>query len=405
MVECDSDYFCSSDDLVWNLTVNTKSDLVNIAKLLGVSIRSSLKKDDYVDTLSEVILACPDKWLCQLTHYELVLLQKLVKAGPNTYVEEPNPQYDLMLSITSLIITDQKAPGKVRYMICDDLREAIASYLDAALAEKEKETQIGIEEIALGILNLYGILPFAELADKVCLILSGAVTRAEVMQQLQKSLLMKYLVLDVVGEFNRIPYAHSPFLTEISELLDELDMRREIAHPKPFPKEELIQAGGIPIVRIPCPKTGLVKDLFVQQMGFSEEQADFYLSFLWLEMQFATNPMSVITSRLDLSLLPPQKLHQAIDLLVGYCNSCPRWILRGFSPEEASQLIRHTRSMQTPPQLIVGPGLKASGLDITKIQAEFDRLINERISEQKMGRNDLCPCGSGKKYKKCCGKE
>jgi preprotein translocase subunit SecA len=23
----------------------------------------------------------------------------------------------------------------------------------------------------------------------------------------------------------------------------------------------------------------------------------------------------------------------------------------------------------------------------------------------KVGRNDLCPCGSGKKYKKCCGRE
>jgi uncharacterized protein YchJ len=23
----------------------------------------------------------------------------------------------------------------------------------------------------------------------------------------------------------------------------------------------------------------------------------------------------------------------------------------------------------------------------------------------KVGRNDKCPCGSGKKYKKCCGKE
>ena len=22
---------------------------------------------------------------------------------------------------------------------------------------------------------------------------------------------------------------------------------------------------------------------------------------------------------------------------------------------------------------------------------------------EKIGRNDLCPCGSGKKYKKCCG--
>jgi uncharacterized protein YecA (UPF0149 family) len=23
----------------------------------------------------------------------------------------------------------------------------------------------------------------------------------------------------------------------------------------------------------------------------------------------------------------------------------------------------------------------------------------------KVGRNDMCPCGSGKKYKKCCGKD
>jgi hypothetical protein len=26
----------------------------------------------------------------------------------------------------------------------------------------------------------------------------------------------------------------------------------------------------------------------------------------------------------------------------------------------------------------------------------------QRISERNVGRNDLCPCGSGKKYKKCC---
>lgn len=26
------------------------------------------------------------------------------------------------------------------------------------------------------------------------------------------------------------------------------------------------------------------------------------------------------------------------------------------------------------------------------------------IKEDRVGRNDLCPCGSGKKYKKCCGK-
>lgn len=48
----------------------------------------------------------------------------------------------------------------------------------------------------------------------------------------------------------------------------------------------------------------------------------------------------------------------------------------------------------------------------------WDRLLSERrrkeiyiqqkksgtvVKHKKVGRNDLCPCGSGKKYKKCCG--
>ncbi len=35
----------------------------------------------------------------------------------------------------------------------------------------------------------------------------------------------------------------------------------------------------------------------------------------------------------------------------------------------------------------------------------FDRLNSKpEVKEKKVGRNDPCPCGSGKKYKKCCGK-
>jgi len=30
---------------------------------------------------------------------------------------------------------------------------------------------------------------------------------------------------------------------------------------------------------------------------------------------------------------------------------------------------------------------------------------NQPIKTEKVGRNDPCPCGSGKKYKKCCGRE
>ena len=30
--------------------------------------------------------------------------------------------------------------------------------------------------------------------------------------------------------------------------------------------------------------------------------------------------------------------------------------------------------------------------------------VKTKIAEKKVGRNEPCPCGSGKKYKKCCGK-
>ncbi len=34
------------------------------------------------------------------------------------------------------------------------------------------------------------------------------------------------------------------------------------------------------------------------------------------------------------------------------------------------------------------------------------KIIEEKpvVKEQKVGRNDPCPCGSGKKYKNCCGR-
>jgi len=33
-----------------------------------------------------------------------------------------------------------------------------------------------------------------------------------------------------------------------------------------------------------------------------------------------------------------------------------------------------------------------------------DAPVEQAHAERTVGRNDPCPCGSGKKYKKCCGK-
>jgi len=41
--------------------------------------------------------------------------------------------------------------------------------------------------------------------------------------------------------------------------------------------------------------------------------------------------------------------------------------------------------------------------DITSLEILLNP-IKTKIAEKKVGRNEPCPCGSGKKYKKCCVK-
>jgi uncharacterized protein YecA (UPF0149 family) len=46
---------------------------------------------------------------------------------------------------------------------------------------------------------------------------------------------------------------------------------------------------------------------------------------------------------------------------------------------------------------------KAKGKRIKPIYLDSDNPFSQpRRVEPKIGRNDPCPCGSGKKYKKCC---
>jgi preprotein translocase subunit SecA len=45
--------------------------------------------------------------------------------------------------------------------------------------------------------------------------------------------------------------------------------------------------------------------------------------------------------------------------------------------------------------------------DSAPAEVEEEPVMNITFHREtpKVGRNDSCPCGSGKKYKKCCGKE
>lgn len=95
---------------------------------------------------------------------------------------------------------------------------------------------------------------------------------------------------------------------------------------------------------------------------------------------------------------------------------------RGFTPNELAQ---HYGGLKAPKSISFGPnitaGLKSGEIDVNefgmsivtsdlldevKIQmlGELAKSQGGNAAPKNVGRNDPCPCGSGKKYKKCCGK-
>lgn len=81
-------------------------------------------------------------------------------------------------------------------------------------------------------------------------------------------------------------------------------------------------------------------------------------------------------------------VNELMQLLVDFQNNLPRWSLKGNSPTQLFAVER--KHLQPLPEL---------PFEMPPLGNPFNTV------GPKVGRNDPCPCGSGKKFKKCCGAE
>ena len=111
-------------------------------------------------------------------------------------------------------------------------------------------------------------------------------------------------------------------------------------------------------------------------------------------------------------------LHQA------FHNTTRMQCNRGYTPDELFSMQAPEDRM--PKSISLGPNIRtaiANGtMDITDLRKsiltaelpneelrfsllrELSEIEKDHAPKKKVGRNELCPCGSGKKYKKCCGR-
>ena len=183
-------------------------------------------------------------------------------------------------------------------------------------------------------------------------------------------------------------YYYNGLYEDATIILDEHNKRKAIDF-FPYSKEQLIRAGH-PYYYEQTPETKRLKDFLRNHYNLDEEMIDALVGDCTevIRLSCGGNNLSNIldffnqTIGID-SLETAQKLG---DIIVEINNNYPMCALKGHPPRLLRQ---ETSSDESKHQ---------------KKQKEKTNNIYSFQTGKKIGRNDPCPCGSGLKFKQCCGK-
>ena len=147
--------------------------------------------------------------------------------------------------------------------------------------------------------------------------------------------------------------------------------------------------------------------------------ADFILMITCDDRPFDAVSAELEQMKIDMTV---KQLEEFIKLFTDLHNNTRIPSNRGFTPNELAQ---RSGGPKMPKSISFGPNITAGlqsgeinvnvlGMNIVtsdlpdelKIQmlGEIAKSQGANAAPKKVGRNEPCPCGSGKKYKKCCGK-
>src|SRR5690625_1345739 len=123
-----------------------------------------------------------------------------------------------------------------------------------------------------------------------------------------------------------------------------------------------------------------------------EYQAEMLCSDIHIECKsdFKLNDIFYHFERRDIVFDDEKQVGEVIDLVMDLSNNVRLWENNGFTPKELMNKMRKNN-----PNVV-------SEMNAERPMGAIKDVSTDRVDWKKIGRNDPCPCGSGKKYKRCC---
>ncbi|MTK14285.1 MAG: hypothetical protein F8N39_20140, partial [Clostridiaceae bacterium] len=171
---------------------------------------------------------------------------------------------------------------------------------------------------------------------------------------------------DYYGEFEFNGYLGNDISVDDNLHILQEQFRRSDLQFYPFKKEELLKAAQIDF-QDRTKAYNRLYNFFVKNFDMNSEEAEDLIFDIESDIKNDVKFSEIVTSLLgnfDFSSI--EEANFIGNEVCKFANNTRQWIIKGYTPEELNK--------------------------------------PSEVKEQKIGRNELCPCGSGEKYKKCCGK-
>lgn len=367
-------------NLIDALSSLTKIELDRVRKNLGVKGVSVLKKSELVSELAKIIPSQFEHLLYQLDHERYDLIKKIVNNSGSVTADDFPFSKIKSLKEYSIIFPGTYLNQKVLFMPSELIE--IFPKIDGTKLQTTVDRNTEWIRLTHGMLYYYGVFDTGLVIDKI-IELSG--------QEVQ---ITEYLdVISIASDYYRqvsLTYIglkdHRVF--DASKIFEEQQMRASIDY-YPFTKKQLLLAGKPEYVEKSVAMNNFFRFL-LEHFDLSKREIDEIALQLTNLTLTDSQPMMLIQflqSKLEFSSF--EFLQELTGKIIDLSNNSRMWVLKGHTPKElAQEEKKHLRPLPSAPYFT---------------DQKSSKVV--QISDyMKVGRNDPCPCGSGKKYKKCCKK-
>ncbi|MCL4440086.1 MAG: SEC-C metal-binding domain-containing protein [Firmicutes bacterium] len=350
-----------------------KDEITQIRQNLGIKRVSALKNQELIAELQRLIPEEVEKIFLLFDDDRYRLAKKIFEKGGFAVCVNPEPgQVEYLLNRG---IAFPGVRGGQKALVMPQEIASVFKRINVAGYQRRVRRNTGLIRLTQGLLYYYGTLNINQLKE---MLEKHTEEEIDVVQYID-------LLHEAASYYEEIRPDSAGFsnirVFDSQRVKMEHEKRPDINY-YPFTKKELFQAGEPGFVDRNSAYIEFVK-FILENYEISREEADSITEECVYAVRIGEslkNIVEYLQSRLEINTF--DMLQAFSEKIIHLMNNTRQWFLKGHTPEE---LLPSEKIHLKPPPV------------------DSPEVIDIRTG-RKIGRNDPCPCGSGKKFKKCCGR-